>query len=230
VCSWARAIRKPSDIGFADDGFALPPLRVARHVVSAARPRGGYLLDIPAVGLAEQRADLRNTIGERCEMAAALVNATAAPAVAWCNLNEEGNRLARLIDGAEEVAGADTEERKEAIFSGFIRGDVRVLVTKPSIGGFGMNLQHCAHQTFFPSHSYEQYYQAVRRCWRFGQKSPVVVDMITTDGQENVLRNLQRKEEQASAMFDALVRLMGRELKIERRNDYTNQMEVPPWL
>ena len=163
-------------------------------------------------------------------MAAALVNAHDRPAVVWCNLNDEGNRLAKAIRGAVEVAGADSEEHKEEAFAAFIRGDVRVLVTKASIGGFGLNLQHCAHETFFPSHSYEQYYQAVRRCWRFGQRNPVTVDMVTTDGQANVLRNLERKAEQASQMFEMLVAMMGRELKIEKRAEYTKKAEVPSWL
>jgi hypothetical protein len=230
VCSWARAMRKPSDLGFDNGAFTLPPLNVRQHVVKAAQPRNGYLFDIPAVGLAEQRSDLRNTIAERCEMAAELVNAHDRPAVAWCNLNEEGNRLAKAILGAVEVSGNDTEEHKEETFAAFIRGDVRVLVTKPVIGGFGLNLQHCAHQTYFPSHSYEQYYQSVRRCWRFGQKSPVTVDMITTDGQENVLANLQRKADAASVMFDNLVAMMWKEMKIEKRNEYTKKEEVPSWL
>jgi hypothetical protein len=230
VCSWARAMRKPSDMGFEDGAFELPPLNVRSHVVRAARPREGYLFDIPAVGLVEQRSDLRATIAERCEMAAQLVNAHDRPAVAWCNLNEEGDRLTKLIRGAVQVSGSDTEEHKEETFAGFIRGDVRVLVTKPVIGGFGLNLQHCAHQTYFPSHSYEQYYQSVRRCWRFGQKNPVTVDMITTDGQENVLANLTRKTEQASAMFDQLVGMMWKELKIEKKNEYTKKEGVVPWL
>lgn len=230
VCFWARAMRRPSDLGFEDGAFILPPLCVRQHVVNAARPRRGYLFDIPAVGLAEQRTDLRNTIAERCDMAAQLINAHDRPAVAWCNLNEEGNRMARAINGAVEVAGADTEQHKEETFSAFIRGEVRVLVTKPSIGGFGLNLQHCAHQTYFPSHSYEQYYQSVRRCWRFGQQNPVVVDMVTTDGQENVLANLQRKTDQASAMFDRLVAMMWKEMKIEQKNEYTRKEEAPSWL
>jgi hypothetical protein len=103
-------------------------------------------------------------------------------------------------------------------------------VTKPSIGGFGLNLQHCAHQTYFPSHSYEQYYQSVRRCWRFGQRNPVTVDMITTDGQDNVLANLHRKADQASAMFDHLVAMMWKELKIEAKSEYTKKESVPSWL
>ena len=230
MCSWARAMRKPSDLGFEDGAFMLPALTVRQHVVTAARPREGYLFDIPAVGLAEQRSDLRHTLAERVGMAAQLINAHNRPAVAWCNLNEEGNLLARQINGAVEVAGADSEEHKEETFAAFVRGEVRVLVTKPSIGGFGLNLQHCAHQTYFPSHSYEQYYQCVRRCWRFGQKHPVTVDMITTDGQENVLANLQRKTVQASEMFDRLVEMMWREIKIETHNEYIEKEEVPAWL
>jgi SNF2 family DNA or RNA helicase len=111
-----------------------------------------------------------------------------------------------------------------------VAGQIRVLVTKPSIGGFGLNLQHCSHQTFFPSHSYEQYYQAVRRCWRFGQKNPVTVDMITTDGQERVLANLQRKADEAARMFDQLVSMMHREIVIKKPTNYTKKPEVPSWL
>jgi len=217
-------------MGFDDGAFNLPPLEYESHVVNAAQPRDGYLFDLPAVGLAEQRSDLRRTIGERCEMAAHLVNSHNEPAVAWCNLNEEGDRLTNLIDGAVQVSGKDSEEHKEETFAAFIKGDVRVLVTKPRIGGFGLNLQHCAHQTYFPSHSYEQFYQCVRRCWRFGQRRSVKVDMITTDGQENVLANLQRKAAQSEKMFDELVSMMWNEMKIERTNDYTKEQKVISWL
>lgn len=230
VVSWARALRSPADLGYPSDLFRLPELTTRAHVVKAAKPRPGWLFDAPAVGLDEQRADLRNTIGERCAMAAELINAHARPAVAWCNLNEEGTRLAKLIRGAVEVSGADSEERKEEVFTGFVNGDIRVLVTKPTIGGFGLNLQHCAHMTFFPSHSYEQYYQAVRRCWRFGQQNPVTVDMITTDGQENVLKNLEHKAQRAGEMFEQLVSLMRNELVITKRGAATRQMEMPAWL
>jgi len=230
VCSWARACRKPSDLGFEDGDFILPPLNIRSHTVRSSKPIEGYLFDIPAVGLSEQRSDLRRSIGKRCEMAAQLVNAHDKPAVVWCNLNEEGNRLAKLINGAVEVSGSDSEEHKEETFAGFINGSIRVLVSKPSIAGFGLNLQHCAHETFFPSHSYEMFYQSVRRCWRFGQKNPVTVDMITTDGQENVVLNLQRKSEQADLMFAQLVAMMSNELVIQKRNEYTKKEEVIPWL
>lgn len=230
ICSWARAMRKPSDLGFDDGAFKLPPLSVRQHVVKANSLRDGYLFDLPAVGLSEQRSDLRRTIGERCEMAAELVNNHKKQSVVWCNLNEEGIRLEKLIDGGVEISGSDTEEHKEETFSGFVKGKIRVLITKPTIGGFGLNLQNCAHQTYFPSHSYEQYYQCVRRCWRFGQKNPVTVDMITTDGQENVLLNLERKADAAAVMFDNLVAMMRDELKITRKNNYTQKEEIPSWL
>lgn len=230
VISWARAIRKPSDMGYDDDGFVLPELITRSHVVKATKPRNGMLFDIPAVGLDEQRQDLRNTIEERCEMAAELINLHDRPAVAWCNLNEEGNRLTKKIRGAVQVAGSDSEDYKEKVFTDFINGNIRVLVTKPTIGGFGLNLQHCAHETFFPSHSYEQYYQAVRRCWRFGQKNPVTVDLITTDGQDNVLKNLQAKERNADKMFDQLVKLMHDEFVIGKRSPFTKPVVLPGWM
>ena len=230
VCSWSRAIRKPSDMGYDDGAFRLPELSVRSHVVKAKKRPEGYLFDVPAIGLAEQRSDLRRSITERCEMTAQLVNAHHAPAVVWCNLIEEGNRLAKLIPDAVEVQGSDSEEHKEETFAAFVRGDIRVLVTKPTIAGFGLNFQHCAHETCFPSHSYEQYYQMVRRCWRFGQVNPVTVDVITTDGQADVVANLERKAQQASKMFDQLVGMMWRELKIEKKNVYTEIEEIPPWL
>lgn len=230
VCSWARALRKPSDMGFDDSGFNLPKLTVNQHVVAPATKREGYLFDLPAVGLAEQRSDLRRSIGERCEMAATLANSHEKSVVVWCNLNEEGDRLEKLIDGAVQVAGKDSEDHKEETFAAFIKGDVRVLVTKPSIAGFGLNLQHCAHETFFPSHSYEQYYQAVRRCWRFGQKKPVTVDVITTPGQADVVGSLKRKSDQADRMFEQLVGMMWKELKMQKHNNYNKESVVPSWL
>jgi hypothetical protein len=230
VCSWARACRMPSDIGFANEGFVLPPLNVRSHVVKASQPMEGYLFDIPAVGLDEQRSDLRRTLKERCGMVAELVNAHDKPAVCWTNLNAEAELIARSVKGAVNVQGSDSEEKKEEAFNGFVDGSVRVIVSKSSIAGFGLNWQHCDHMTFFPSHSYEQYYQSVRRCWRFGQKNAVTVDMVTTDGQENVLFNMQRKADASDKMFSQLVALMGNEITIKQVNGYTKKEEVPSWL
>lgn len=229
VCSWARAVRRPSDLGFDDRRFALPPLIENEHVVSTAKPLAGSLFAVPAVGLAEQREELRNTIEERCSRVAALVN-HGQPALVWCHLNEEGDRLARMIPGSVQVSGGDADEAKEEKFLAFANGQARVLVTKPKIGGLGLNFQHCAHVTFFPSHSFEQYYQSVRRCWRFGQTRPVVVDVVTTEGQRNVLVNLQRKAKAADLMFSRLVEHMGAALSISRLTTYDRKQEVPQWL
>ena len=126
--------------------------------------------------------------------------------------------------------GADSDERKEDRLTAFADGKARVLITKPKIGAWGLNYQHCNHVTFFPSHSFEQYYQAVRRCWRFGQKRPVTVDIVTTEGERGVMRNLQRKAEQADAMFSRLVAEMNQALAIDRINNMTKKIEVPSWL
>jgi len=185
---------------------------------------------MPAVGLAEQRSERRRTINERCEMAASLIVNTGKPSVAWCHLNEEGHMLEKMIPGAVEVEGSDSDEYKEETFDAFAAGQIRVIVSKPVIAGFGLNWQHCAHQTFFPSHSFEQWYQAIRRCWRFGQKNPVHVDVISSEGEAGVLANLNRKAHQAEQMFAKLVELINNELRIEKTNKHINQQELPSWL
>lgn len=230
VCSWARAMRRPSDLGFDDRAFILPALLENEHLVEANTLADGKLFAMPAIGLQEQREERRRTIQERCERVAALVNHTGQPALVWCHLNEEGDTLERLIPDAVQVAGADSDDAKEERLTAFADGKVRVLITKPKIGAFGLNFQHCAHVTFFPSHSFEQYYQGVRRCWRFGQTRPVVVDIVTTEGELGVMKNLQRKAEQADTMFSHLVREMNQALSIQRSNEMTTAIKVPAWL
>ena len=228
VYSWARAIRRPSDLGFDDDGFVLPPLHERDHVVTARRLPSGMLFTLPAVGLQEQREERRRTIEERCEKIAALVDHDK-PALVWCHLNTEGDLLERLIPDAVQVSGSDSDVAKEERLLGFATGDVRVLISKPRIAGWGLNYQHCAQVTFFPSHSFEQYYQGVRRCYRFGQTRPVVVDVVTTEGERDVLANLQRKAAAADRMFSQLVTLMS-ELRIESNDSLPLAAEVPAWL
>lgn len=230
ICSWARAVRKPSDIGFSDDEYRLPELKTIEHLIMARTVNPDFLFDMPAVGLAEQRSERRRTINERCEQAAALVANTGKPAVAWCHLNEEGHMLEKMIPGAVEVEGNDSDEFKEETFEAFAAGQIRVLVSKPVIAGFGLNWQHCAHQTFFPSHSFEQWYQAIRRCWRFGQKNAVRVDVISSEGEAGVLANLNRKSAQADQMFGKMVELINQELRIEKTNMHTQKQEIPSWL
>jgi len=231
VCSWARAIRRPSDLGFDDGGFILPPLHEREHLVETESLADGMLFALPAVGLKEQREERRRTIMERCRMAADLVNNNGGePALVWCHLNDEGEELERLIPDAVQVSGSDSDERKEDRLEAFASGRARVLITKPKIGAWGLNFQHCNHITFFPSHSFEQYYQSVRRCWRFGQKRQVNVDIVTTEGERGIMKNLQRKAEQADQMFSRLVEQMNNAIAIDRANLHTNAMEIPKWL
>ncbi len=229
VVSWARAMRRPSDLGFPDDGFVLPPLVETQHVIRAATAPPGWMFPVEAVTLQEQREERRRTVAERCESVAALVD-DGETALVWCHLNDEGDLLERLIPGAIQVSGSDPDDAKEERLLGFARGDFRVLVTKPVIGGWGLNLQRCAHETFFPSHSFEQYFQAVRRCWRFGQTRPVTVDIVTTEGELRVLSNLQAKARAADVMFARLVQLMNDALAVGNPERLTQREAVPAWL
>jgi hypothetical protein len=230
VASWARATRKPSDLGFSDEGYDLPELIHREHVVKASKMRDAdALFDLPAHGLNEERAEARNTLEERCEKAAEVL-ADADSAVAWCQLNPEGDLLTKLIPGAVQISGSDSPDAKEEKLLGFSSGYIPTLVTKPVIGAWGLNWQHCHRMSFFPSHSYEQYYQAVRRSWRFGQANAVTVDIVTTEGGGRVLDNLQRKAKQADQMFDALVGHMQDALNVRRSTNHTRELEVPSWL
>lgn len=226
VSSWARAIRRPSDYGHPDEGFTLPDLVLRQHVVGEAVEQFDQKF---AYGLREEREEARRTLEIRCQSAADLL-ADVPVGIAWCHLNDEGDRLTQLINGAVQVKGSDSPDKKEQILTAFGRGEIRVLVTKPSIAGWGLNWQHCSRMTFFPSHSYELYYQAVRRCWRFGQTRPVEVDVVTSPGLSRALANLQRKSDQADRMFDALVAHMRDGMHIDRSTDYDLPLEVPSWL
>lgn len=230
VCSWSRAIRRPSDMGFSDDGFDLPPLTTKQHIVTASTPNPDFLFDLPANGLQEQRAERSRSVPDRCQKAAEIINSHDRPSVAWCYLNKESDLLRKMIPDSVEVKGSDPDEKKEESFLAFASGDIRVIVTKPTIAGMGLNWQHCSHQTFFPSHSFEQWYQSIRRCWRFGQKKEVEVDVITSEGEANVLSNLRRKSLAADRMFSKLVALMNNELHIKRNDNNTTETEIPTWL
>lgn len=230
VCSWSRAVRKPSDLGFDDASFQLPPLLVNEHVIAAKSRNPDFLFDLPAMTLEEQRSERRRTINERCEAAANLVTNTGKPAVVWCHLIEEGRALRKMIPESREVSGSDDEEKKEELFTAFETGQLRVLITKSSIAGFGLNWQHCPHMTYFPSHSFEQWYQSVRRFWRFGQKSAVTADVICSEGEARVLGNLRRKAEACDKMFSHLVELMNHELRIEHKDTNIQPTEIPLWL
>ena len=229
VCSWSRAMRKPSDLGFDDGAFQLPPLIENSHLVEAESLANGMLFSLPATTLPEQRDEKRRTIKERCECAAKLVD-HGEPAIVWCQFNEEADLLESIIPGAKQVSGSQKDEVKESRFMDFINGDIRVLVTKPKIGALGLNFQHCAHLVYFPSHSFEQYYQAVRRCWRFGQKGPVTVDIVMTEGERKVMENLRRKADAAEVMFGNLISEMNNAMAVSSDRSSIGRIVLPKWL
>lgn len=229
VCGWARACRKPSDLGFDDDRFILPELIEREHIVETKTLAPGMLFAVPASNMREEREERRRTIQERCEKAAELAH-TKKPVVIWCHLNDEGDFLEREILGSRQVSGADSDEAKEEAYEAFSTGQLRCLIIKPKIGAWGINWQHCSHVVTFASHSFEQYYQAIRRCWRFGQKNPVTVDLIATEGERGAKENMQRKSEQADRMFSLLVEHMNQAIRIESGVSYNERAEVPSWL
>lgn len=206
VASWGAMIRKPSNLGFDDGAYNLPALHVHEHHVAYELPLNGMLFAAEAQTLSERREARRASITERVAECAALVNAEKnEPWVVWCDLNSEGDALTAAIDGAVQIAGADSVDVKEQRLMDFAAGRTRVLVTKPSIAGWGLNWQHAARMAFVGvTDSYEAYYQAVRRCWRFGQRRDVHVHIFASKAEGSVVANLKRKEREAGAMADAL--------------------------
>jgi hypothetical protein len=230
VCSWARACRKPSDLGFDDGRFVLPPLVEREMLIENSTPRPGMLFAVPAFGLDEQREERRVTVRERCEAAAKIAADHDGSSVLWCQLNDEGDLLEKLTPDSLQVSGSMADEKKEERMLAFQRGELKRLVIKPKIGCFGLNWQHCHNVVTMTSNSFEQYYQAVRRCWRFGQTKPVAVTVISTAGEQRVLDNLQRKAVQAGRMFESLVANMSDAAGVDRGFKFSKKQEVPKWL
>ena len=201
VSSWACMITKPSDLGYNDGSFELPPLDIDTHVIDSGMNQDGRLFAVTETTLSEQQKARRSTIELKADRIAGYVNSSDDSWLIWCDLNAESEHLAKSIPDAVEVKGSDSPEWKEEAMMGFADGKYRVLVTKPSIAGFGMNWQHC-HKVAFcgMSHSYEQFYQAVRRCWRFGQTQPVEVHVFVTDLEESIVANVLRKKNDSEGM------------------------------
>jgi len=208
LCSWAVMLRRPSDLGYSDDGFILPPCTIEQHTV-ASPPTEGSLFATEAQTLQERLAARRSSIAERVAAAASVVNATPGAWVVWCNLNAESDALTAAIPGAVNVQGSDDRDEKARRLLEFSAGAFRVLVSKPSIAGFGMNWQHCHQMAFVGlSDSWEQYYQAVRRCWRFGQLEPVTVHVVTAETEGAVVSNIRRKDADAAKLAENMVEHM----------------------
>lgn len=213
VASWAIVMRKPSDIGFSDEGYDLPPLRIHKHILDSGKATAGYLLPMPAQTLADQRAVKKDSLNQRCELAAKICS-EAECSIAWAELNPEGDLLENLIKDSVQVAGADKLEEKESRLIGFCKGTHKRLVSKASIAGFGLNMQHCNVMAFANlTHSNQDLYQAIRRCYRFGQTNAVDVHLILTEAELPILENLQRKEREADEMAERMVEHMADSMK-----------------
>ena len=229
VSSWARACRKPSDLGAYDDSrFVLPPLNRCDHIVTPNKPPPGFLFTIPAFGLNQERGERRRTIPERTELVARLVDHKDL-AVVWCQLNDEADAIEKAIPDAVQVNGSQSLEHKEELLTAFLRSEIRVLVTKAKIAGLGLNMQHCRHCVTFVDHSYEKFYQAIRRFYRFGQTQTVRLDVIATEGEINVKKNMDRKQRLADQMFESIVAFMNESAEVSNRIPM-QEVEVPTWL
>jgi hypothetical protein len=206
VSSWGAMIRKPSALGFDDGPYNLPPLHLHEHQVDYQMPLNGMLFAAEAQTLSERREARRVSMADRVAECAALVNAESSELwVVWCDLNAEGDALEKAIPGAVQIAGADDVDTKERRLIDFAEGRVRVLISKPSICGWGLNWQHCARMAFVGvTDSYEAYYQAVRRCWRFGQTRDMHVHIFSSKAEGAIVANLKRKEREAGEMADSL--------------------------
>lgn len=239
VSTWAVAVRRPSDLGYEDAGYILPPLTISKHKIAVEREADdGMLFAMPARGLNDQRGALRDSLEARCAEVAGWVAAEPDEIwLIWCELNAEGDRLEKMIPGAVQIQGSDTREFKEKTLLDFAEGRVKVLISKVGIAGFGLNFQVCARMGFAQvTHSFEQTYQAIRRCYRFGQTRPVHVHMAYGHLEALVVENLERKEREAQAMTAQMVRHMTFEKataastrELEAYNP-TVPMTLPAWL
>lgn len=238
VASWAVCVSRPSDLDDSDDGFTLPPLDVRRHVVKAdlVTDRGDALFRQPEMSATSLHREKRLTIAARAACIAELVAAEPAePWLLWCDTDYEADALRAAIPDAVEVRGSEPVERKEAKLLSFVDGAARVLITKPKIAGWGLNFQHCARIGFVGlSFSYEAYYQAIRRCWRFGQRRPVMVHIVMADTEHGIWSVIQRKIDQHEQMKAAMCRENFKRLAVAHgiKHHYhpTRTASLPAWM
>jgi hypothetical protein len=231
VNQWSVMVKKPSDLGFCDDNYRLPQLHVNKHMVQNewtwCIDSQNSLFAMPAKTMTEVREEQKLTVKERCERAAQL--ASGKTSVYWCNLNEESSLLATLDPDAVEIIGGMSIDKKEEILVDFANGDIKRLITKAKMTSMGLNWQHCNHTVFFPTWSYEQYYQAIRRFWRFGQKSEVTCDMVISEGQERVLEALEQKTQKAIELYGNLVQAANRDFSFSTKQ-FTQTVQIPEFL
>ena len=232
VSDWSISMRKPSDLGFSDKKFILPKLKINHHSVKNEKnmciDNQMMLFNIVAKRLTEVRQEQRYTIEQRCEKAVELANKYDT-SVYWCNLNDEGDLLEKLDKNAYQIKGSMSLDKKEELLLAFYNGEIKKLITKPKMTAFGLNWQHCNHTTYFPTFSYEQYYQSIRRFWRFGQTKEVTVDLIYSDGQRRVLDSLLAKTEKANQLFNKLNSTLNSNFKIGEY-EFNKKIKLPNFL
>jgi hypothetical protein len=232
IASWSISMRKPSDLGYTDSLHNLPELKEVETIIRNENPlaiNGQHsLFALPAQNFFEIKAEVRSTINQRCEMAVEKTKKHEL-SVYWVNLNDEAALISKLDSDTKEVKGKMNVDEKEEILLAFSNGQIKKLITKTSITAFGLNWQHCNHTTYFPTYSYEQYYQAIRRFWRFGQKRPVFVDLILSDGQTRIMESLMVKKDKAINMFENLTKQTNAEFKIERK-EFNKIIQLPKFI
>lgn len=237
MATWAVVIRTPSDLGFDGTRHELPELIYHEHVIETS-PTDQLFVE-PAQGLQDRNKARKDSVIDRVKLAADIANSISEPVLVWCNLNDESEQLTKSIVDAIEVKGADSPEHKEKTLLGFAHNEVKCLVSKPKIAGFGMNWQNCNHMIFVGlSDSWEMYYQAIRRCWRFGQKKPVHVHVISADTEGAVVENIKRKDKQnqdlGRSMVEHMKTMMEKEIfaaaveKAEYDGDVV--FKLPEWI
>lgn len=243
VASWACCLTNPTDLGYDGSGFILPELRIHEVITESndLEDEDGQMMFIPLTSqsLNERRTARRNSLEDRVAAAAKIANSNTGQVLVWCDLNSESEALKNAIHDSVEVKGSNTPDYKEVAMNGFTSGDVRVLVSKPSIAGWGMNWQQCNKMIFVGlSDSFEAYYQAVRRCWRFGQKNPVDVYIVISDAEGCVKQNIERKQADAQRMTSELVKytkdILAAEINhtVRMSENYVTveRMEIPSWI
>lgn len=231
INQWSVMVKKPSDLGFSNDGYDLPPLTINKHVTKNDElfciNGQKAMFSQSAVTMTEVREEQKLTVKQRCETAIDLAkNKTS---VYWCNLNEESSLLAELDKDAVEIIGGMSIDKKEEILIAFANGEIPRLITKAKMTSMGLNWQHCNHTVYFPTWSYEQYYQAIRRFWRFGQTKEVVCDMVISEGQSRVLEAIDQKTKKAIQLYENLVAAANQDFIFTERA-FDKKLDAPIWM
>ena len=229
---WSITLKKPSDLGFNDSKHILPNL--IENIIEVKNQNNwvinGQMMLFNGIArtMSEVREEQKGTTTIRCEKAVEL--AKDKTSVYWCHFNDEGNLLQELDKDAIQIKGGDSIDKKESILMDFANGDIKRLITKPKITSFGLNWQHCNHTVYFPTWSYEQYYQAIRRFWRFGQKNDVIVDLVVSDGQERVLESLRYKTQKAKEFNESIQKAINKKVDTSSNKEFNKQIITPKFL